>query len=40
MIPFAGPSNLLIPTWFPNLLVNAETGTVLAVGILVALGAA
>ena len=40
MIPFAGPSNLLIPTWFPNLLVNADVGTVLTVGILVALGAA
>lgn len=39
-IPFAGPSNILIPTWFPNLLVGAEASTLVIVGFLVALGAA
>jgi membrane protein DedA with SNARE-associated domain len=39
-IPFAGPSNLLIPTWFPNLIVNADAPTLVIVGFLVALGAA
>ena len=38
-IPFAGPSNILIPTWFPNLLVGADVATLLMVGFLVALGA-
>jgi len=38
-IPFAGPSNLLIPTWFPNILVNADATTLVIVGLLVALGA-
>ncbi|MCL5877255.1 MAG: VTT domain-containing protein [Candidatus Bathyarchaeota archaeon] len=40
MIPFAGPSNLLIPTWFAPLLVHADITTKVAVGVLVALGAA
>jgi membrane protein YqaA with SNARE-associated domain len=39
MIPFAGPSNLLIPSWFPFLLVNGDFPTLLAVGLLVALAA-
>ncbi len=39
-IPFASPSNLFIPAWFPNLLVNADTPTLVIVGLLVALGAA
>jgi membrane protein YqaA with SNARE-associated domain len=38
-IPFAGPSNLLIPTWFPNILVNADATTLVIVGLMVALGA-
>ena len=38
-IPFAGPSNLLIPSWFPHLLVGADVAMTLTVGILVALGA-
>jgi len=38
-IPFAGPSNILIPTWFPNLLVGADTATLVIVGFLVASGA-
>jgi membrane protein YqaA with SNARE-associated domain len=40
MIPFAGPSNLLIPSWFPLVLVNADAGTLIIVGFLVALAAA
>jgi membrane protein DedA with SNARE-associated domain len=40
MIPFAGPSNLLIPTWFPNIIVGADIPTLILVGVLVALGAA
>jgi membrane protein DedA with SNARE-associated domain len=39
MIPFAGPSNLLIPTWFPFLLVGGDTATLLAVGVIVAFAA-
>lgn len=40
MIPFAGPSNLLIPSWFPFILVNADATTLILVGFLVALAAA
>jgi len=40
MVPFAGPSNLLIPTWFPNIIVGADIPTLVLVGVLVALGAA
>jgi membrane protein DedA with SNARE-associated domain len=40
LIPFAGPSNMLIPTWFPNIIVGADASTLIFVGILVALGAA
>lgn len=40
LIPFAGPSNMLIPTWFPNIIVGADAPTLILVGILVALGAA
>lgn len=40
LIPFAGPSNLLIPTWFPNILVGADAVTLILVGVMVALGAA
>jgi membrane protein DedA with SNARE-associated domain len=40
MIPFAGPSNLLIPSWFPFVLLNADATTLFLVGFLVALGAA
>lgn len=40
MIPFAGPSNLLIPSWFPFILVGADVPTKLLVGFLVALAAA
>ncbi len=39
MIPFAGPSNLLIPSWFPFVLVNADPATLVFVGFLVALAA-
>ena len=38
-IPFAGPSNMLIPTWFPNIIVGADAVTLVTVGFLVALGA-
>ncbi len=38
-IPFAGPSNLLIPSWFPNILVSADATTLVIVGLMVALGA-
>lgn len=40
MIPFAGPSNLLIPSWFPFVLENADATTLVLVGFLVALAAA
>jgi uncharacterized membrane protein YdjX (TVP38/TMEM64 family) len=40
MIPFAGPSNLLIPSWFPFVLENADATTLALVGLLVALAAA
>jgi len=40
MIPFAGPSNLLIPTWFAPLLSHTDISTKVTVGVLVALGAA
>lgn len=40
MVPFAGPSNLLIPSWFPWVLVSADAGTLFLVGFLVALAAA
>jgi membrane protein DedA with SNARE-associated domain len=40
LIPFAGPSNMLIPTWFPNIIVGADALTLVLVGVLVALGAA
>lgn len=40
IIPFAGPSNLLIPSWFPFLLVGGDTSTLVIVGFLVALAAA
>jgi membrane protein YqaA with SNARE-associated domain len=39
-IPFAGPSNILIPSWFPFILVNGDAPTLLLVGFLVALAAA
>jgi membrane protein YqaA with SNARE-associated domain len=40
MIPFAGPSNLLIPSWFPFVLEGADAFTLVTVGMLVALAAA
>jgi membrane protein YqaA with SNARE-associated domain len=40
MIPFAGPSNLLIPSWFPFVLENADVSTLFIVGFLIALAAA
>jgi membrane protein DedA with SNARE-associated domain len=40
MIPFAGPSNLLIPSWFAPILANSDIATKVTVGVLVALGAA
>jgi uncharacterized membrane protein YdjX (TVP38/TMEM64 family) len=40
LIPFAGPSNLLIPTWFVPILADANVTTKVTVGLLVALGAA
>jgi uncharacterized membrane protein YdjX (TVP38/TMEM64 family) len=40
LIPFAGPSNLLIPTWFAPILVDADVSTKVTVGLLVAFGAA
>jgi hypothetical protein len=39
LIPFAAPSNILIPSWFPFLLVNGDTTTLLMIGFLVALAA-
>ncbi len=39
MVPFAGPSNLLIPSWFPFVLLGADAGTLFFVGFLVALAA-
>ncbi len=39
IIPFAGPSNILIPTWFPHILVGADAITLVTVGFLVAVGA-
>jgi membrane protein DedA with SNARE-associated domain len=40
MIPFAGPSNLLIPSWFVPILKEADITTMVIVGVMVALGAA
>jgi membrane protein YqaA with SNARE-associated domain len=39
LIPFAGPSNILIPSWFPFLLVNGDPTTLIMIGFLVALAA-
>ncbi len=40
LIPFAGPSNLLIPSWFTVGMVNADPLTLVIIGFLVALAAA